>query len=214
MFCAKPPNDWQTGGLRGRVKSYRLSTYPPIMDEGEWIPADTTYPGYIETSKYDRGGSLEEMVYQDKSADYYQRLVQGWDEERRSKIYTIYNQDAEIIVNQVFENLSAKGYKINSYSQEKEFENSVEGFFDRRGRIRKMTIIDRDGERRYQKLEYNRKGHLKSLLFMDSEKDTLFSARYEYLDFDAKGNWTKRLQYSLKEPDEPIQIHIRSYKYY
>lgn len=63
------------------------------------------------------------------------------------------------------------------------------------------------------KYSYNNKNHLSSFLVFSTEQDILTSSYFQYLVYDEKENWTKRIVFEDKYYQKPKAIEIRVIHY-
>jgi hypothetical protein len=86
------------------------------------------------------------------------------------------------------------------------------------GREVKLLYQELRGDTIYIQLsiisEFNDKGYLATRKHINKSGATEWYRKFEYLEFDYKKNWTKRLDYNLIENEKPVNMVIREIEYY
>ena len=196
---------------KGKVKSVTLRTYEAESKFGEWEAGDPTYPHYKinfdanglyqEYISYYIDGSLlgkEIPVYKNNKfveAIWYDE--EGQFEEKTKRNKTSKNETEVEVFNKQDEKIrSSKRTLRNGYVTKSSSTYFKDGKED--GIYTALFELDKDGNSISQKN-------------LDEKGEVKFHATFEYLEFDQKGNWTKRL---TTDADGDSEISIREIEYY
>jgi len=86
--------------------------------------------------------------------------------------------------------------------------------FKENGKKIKVVWNGENGKENITEWEHNEDGNIISEKRTDNERAITFFQKYEYIEFDEKNNWTKRLIYEDDNDMTPKDISIRKIKYY
>ncbi|MEM6686128.1 MAG: hypothetical protein AAF617_10120 [Bacteroidota bacterium] len=214
ISCSSESTDWQLANLEGNVKSF--------TEKWVHIPkkSSSPTPPYITYTRvsYDTLGyctlrerldddlcSIEKTILERNGVDLTQEIV--------------YNRYNEVLQTRKVKSISKSGCTMDVYNQynRKSFEteqvygnNKIKRYFSH--------FIKLDGSGRETSTvayKYNSKGKL-SKIYVDKENQGSYYMRYEYVEFDAHNNWTKRFVHFKRGggKENKTQIQTRFYEYY
>gem|GEM_PF-1595412 len=206
-------NDREYWGLNDNVKSCFERYYKVEKKFGKWENGNLEYHGHYQVS-FDKKGQYQEIDYYDYDMNLSGKIIpvrknnkiieeQYYDEggtlRSITKINQISNRESQ------YESFNEDGEKVA-------FGKSIR----KAGKLmeQNQTIVRDDSENEIYTTthEYDKDGNVISFKRISSESEVDLHVRYEYLEFDEKKNWTKRLMYV--DDDEPQNIAVREIEYY
>lgn len=212
--CSEHPG-WKRFGLKGKVKSFTERTYDAEKKFGKWENGDLKISGHNKTM-FNESGEITEIDYLDE------------DLKLTTKYIPTYKDDNVIEENYFDESgaLNSSNKFTNISSDKKEYER-----LDKEGRKEMDEILYYSKNQITKSIinsyyngnvldvftatfEYDKNNHLISMKQVNKKGEIILFIKFEYLEFDQKGNWTKRLNYDESDEENPKSIFIREYEYY
>ena len=198
-------------GLKGNVKSYFERVYKAEKKFGKWEKGNIAYYGHNQVI-FDKKGVFQEFECYDRAMNLTEKRIPIREKGKMlEKIF--YYGNGNLYRKSVYTHISKNEIDFERFNSDEE-KVGYGKIIRRNGRMTNQfyTKIYSDVER--EKLttvlyEYDKDGNLISEKHIE-EGVIYFSLRYEYLEFDAKKNWTKRLIFDEYEP----QIAIREIEYF
>jgi len=199
-------------GLKGDVKSYFERHYEVEKKLGKWEIGDIEYYGRHHRVTFDKKGLYQEIEYFDADLNL---TGKSFPIRENGKVVEEIIHDEGFQFKIIFEHVSKNEYYYESFNSDEK--KTVQGkTILKNGKVVKQigTIMTNETENEtYTTLfEYDKNGNL---IFQKetNKKGEIRSFRFEYLEFDAKKNWTKRLTFR-DDNDVPINIEIREIEYH
>jgi hypothetical protein len=200
-------------GLNGNVKSYFERLYEVEKKFGKWENGDIEYYGHSRVT-FDKDGQYREIENYDDDMDLTGKLLPVREKEKvLEEIY--YGKDGQLQSKTIILHISTNEIDFESFDSDGK--KTAHGKTIRKnGKVMKqvyITMRNNGEDETYTTLfEYDKDGNLISQKQTNEKGEIEFYFRFEYLEFDAKKNWTKRLTY--EDEDEPKNIAIREIEYY
>ena len=208
-------NDWDTFGLKGKVRTFSAQLYDAESKFGVWKPGNKQSFGHTVIS-FDRYGNYTSLDYMDENGQLTTKEIPKRENGQLVEA-NYYDGDGALISRSKVTHLSDEETKFVGYDATGE-KSSAGTFYFRDGRMVKQLLqIFSDGEISQEltnEMTYNEEGNLISQKQTDQNGEIVFHLRFEYLDPDDQQNWTKKLQYNAEKEGEPENITIFEYEYY
>ncbi|MDR0418746.1 MAG: hypothetical protein LBH34_00860 [Prevotellaceae bacterium] len=193
--CSSNYTDWDLEGLKGKVKQYEERSSKAIEKFGEWALNENDMS--IKIVRFNENGRTKEWVMYDKNGGELDKEI------------LIYEGD-KLIGSEYF----AKKLKVGTLEIEQDgnkivyrSRRTIPIYEERIIKDKRITrvITDDYGDGTFDTLnnEYSEKGLLR----------TSSISSYENLEFDSKGNWTKRMITSKERPEDRY-VEQRVYEYF
>ena len=207
-------NERKNFGLNGNVKSCFERLYEVEKKFGRWENGDTEYNGHYQVI-FDKEGKYQEINYYDSYMDLIGKQLPTREKGKVSEeIY--YDEYGELQNKTMIKHISKNEIDFESFNSDGE--KTVHGkYIQEGGKIMKQSYTfimqDNDEDETYTiSFEYDKEGNLIYQKQTNKKGEIVSYVKFEYLDFDKKNNWTKRLMY--EDDDEPKNIAIREIEYY
>ena len=205
-------NDLTLIGLKGKVKSSEEKNYQAKKESGKWICGDERQDYHRCYIKLDNDGNYREIKYLDSKGNLALRMTP---KREKGKIVEeiFYNERGE--VNNVFKYNFISDNEIETKLYAKNVEGSGK-IYRENGRNVKCYysyVFERDTIVYNSTWEYNKDGRMTRYIVKDKTGKITTYERYEYLEYDKEGNWTKKLIYNKDNP-QPQYISTRKIEYY
>ena len=212
MSCSNA-DERKNFGLKGNVKNYFERLYEVEKKFGKWEMGSMASYGHNRVT-FDENGLYQEFEYYIYDMDLIGKLIPirengkvleeiYYDENGYPKSKTTIKHISKNEVD--FESFDSEGKK-NSYGKTIRKNGNIINQFS-------TTIRSNVEDEKYTTLfEYDKDGNLISRKQTNQKGEIVVHLRFEYLEFDEKKNWTKRLIY--EKDDKPENIAIREIEYY
>jgi len=198
--------DSEKDGLKGKVKSVQLSTYSTKSVFGVW--ESTGEELWKETKHYDEKGRYISQEY------------------ASNKFIPKYEQDILVEENQYLENGDLAATTKFKYISKNEIElirfhengdklNHEVKYFENKRHSKTLGtdyLFGADSIKYTIYLIYDDSGNITQRKIVYTDEEKLYN--YEYIEFDDKKNWIKRLTFIPKNGKEPAEIAIRKIEYF
>jgi len=206
--------------LKGEVKSSFAKFYGVEKKDGEWVKGNILYRH--NRVIFDKKGLLQEVEHYNEHIFLTGKTIPT---RKKGKIVeeSYYDKDRDFVEKTIFKHISKNEIDFERFSSNGEkFRYGKTIRKNGKKTSKSTTFMYRDDEFRedIELFEYDKDDNLISVETTDEEGEITVSVRYEYLEFDAKGNWTKRLMFEIhhKHRDyrvsEPVCIETREIEYY
>lgn len=211
MSCSNT-DERKNFGLNGNVKSCFERLYEVEKKFGKWENGDIEYYGHSRIT-FDKKGLYQEIEYYDDDMDLTGKLLPVREKGKvLEEIY--YDEDGKLQNKTTILHISKNEIDFESF----DFDGKklAHGKTIREnGKVMKQiytTTRNNEDETYTTLFEYDKDGNLISQKQTNKKGEIVFYQRFEYLEFDTKKNWTKRLTY--EDDNKPINIAIREIEYY
>ena len=213
--CSSPSN-WDRFGLKGEVRTYQERSYPAQHKFGKWEPEDTS-PFQREVAKFNEQGQLEEFEsFYKPDISIMIPTFEGGVIVKES----YYDEEGELMYELRYISSSPSTLEYEIY--EKSGRKTGGGkYFLKNNRIVKRKSWSYRGEEMVEgpftiHIEYDQNNHMLSVKSFNREEDEKLEpdVLYEHLEYDSKGNWTKRLARHPGSAEIEPTITIREIEYY
>lgn len=193
--CSSSYTDWDLEGLKGKVKQYEEKSSKAIEKFGEWALDENDMS--VKVVRFNENGRTREWVMYDKNGGELDKeiLTYGGDKLIGSEYFAKKLKVGTLEIEQNDNKIVYKSKRTIPIYEERIIKNKKI--------IRVITDNYGDGTFDTLNNEYNEKGLLRTSNFYD----------YEYLEFDSKGNWTKRMITSKERPEDKY-VEQRAYEYF
>ncbi|MEM6686127.1 MAG: hypothetical protein AAF617_10115 [Bacteroidota bacterium] len=207
--------DWEKFEVAGKVKSYTEYHYEVKLEEGKWVQGELSSLG-SHINYFDAQGNYTHRDIFDIDNNFIEKILVK-KEGRKLVEEVIYDANEQVIGKisieedtndkMVYSTFDKDGYITSKgtlhYKNNKLHRQDIKIFSD-----------DGDTRRIVSVFKHNDAGNLSHQIGLGQQGDTTNILKYEYETFDARNNWTKRLDYPFKGIDSPDKIVIRTYEYY
>jgi len=199
--------------LKGEVKSSLIQLYDAAEINGEWVKGKMLLLGHNRIT-FDEKGVYQGLEKYDSDMDFTEKFVPIREngklvEERNYARYGIlytYTEYTYITKNKV---------TFETFDADDRFLNAGE-IIRKNGKIISQSVASMSfgfkGKAQISLYEYDKNDYLILIKETNDKGEIKTYLRYENLEFDAKGNWTKRLVFT--EEKEPEHIEIREIEYF
>jgi len=219
-------SDWD---LKGNVKSCFSYSYEVESKFGKWEKGKRRKYGHTQVTFDKKGGPQEEESY-NSDMDLISKIIYVC-ENGQILEYAAYSGDGKLLSKTKYNYISnseilTKRFYFYNNNNDSVFVDSV-NITREKGKMRKQVRLEIRSDTAYDirticEFNYNEEGNkndykvIKELYKEDDIFHTnVFKYRYEYLEFDTKNNWTKRILFGEYDgKSEPICMEIREIKYY
>jgi hypothetical protein len=203
-------NERKNWGFKGNVKSCFERLYEAKKKFGKWENGDIEYYGHNRIT-FDKKGLYQEIEYYDDDMDLTGKLV-AIREKRKLLEEMYYDGDGKLQSKTIVNNNEFDFESFDSNGEKTSYGNTIR----KNGKIIKIvqTMIKNGVEDdTYTTLfEYDKDENIISQKRTNKKGEIDFQMKFEYLEFDEKKNWVKRLMY--QDDDKPENIAIREIEYY
>lgn len=198
-------------GLKGDIASCKISASEALEKFGEVVGGETDE---YHITLDDKGRVYEIDGYD--YGDFSSKTKMIWD---GKKLFgaKVYDEDGELDSTIKLKKTSGNKQEIETYWADSLI--STVGIEDamKNGRIATRTVVDEDGEYTCN-YSYDKKGNLISLTGsgkVKGEEPTTSKSELEAIEFDKKGNWTKRILWAVNDNGErePVGYYTREFEY-
>lgn len=214
ISCSKP-SAWRDYRLNGKVKSFIERYYEAEMKFGEWENGDIIRDHH-NSVKFNESGDYSEIAYYDNDLNLTNKWIPIYNNNLVVEEHH-YDASGELIRVLKINYISSKEMEVNVFDKDgKKIENAKIEFQKRRERITKVSEYNGDNITNgstYHSI-YNKKHQVISYKETNMKGEIITYEKYEYLTFDEKGNWLKRLVFDSDNEKEPKSITVREYQYY
>lgn len=199
--------------LKGNVKNYFEQIYDAEHMFGKWEKGRKHYSGH-EKAHFDKNGLyLETEIYNDDMALSGKIIPIRDDKGRIVELHTYHSSDgdAETMTKELYNYVSKEKIEhvFYTFGDEKVFQWDIMLKNGKPSKRVETNVYDNDELTMIY--EYDKKGNLVYENYLDKEGNIAAYMKYDYLDFDAKGNWTEMMIY---ENDKPLEVRTRAIEYY
>ena len=214
LSSCETKTDWSLYALNGKVKKYAENHYEPETKFGEWQKGKPQEYGSNSVT-FDTSGMYNGMDFLDENNELRERLKAKVENGKILEELS-YDKDGKLTGETKFTYLSDSDIEFVRYDQKGEITGEGTSFLENGKVIRRdYKVIDK-GEALIEfrmRFEYNTKGDI-SKSYQEDEDGNITSYTYEYVEFDEKKNWIKRLDYSKENSETPEKVVFRTYEYY
>lgn len=214
LSCSNHQSSLKSFGLNGKVKSCLEKHYSAEKKFGEWQAGDENEYAH-NRSGFDQDGNhlWTEYLDNDGKLEAKEKSIYENGELIESEFYY---EDGELLSKTKYLKSSENELEFVSYDANGKTKSKGISYF-KNGRVIKssVTIFENDEIKNEltQIFEYDKHNNLIVQKRTDNKGAIQHSAKFEYLTFDNKNNWLKRLEYNF-ESEEPKNIVIREIEYY
>ena len=205
-------SEYKFWGLKGRVKKCTERVYYADQKDGEWELSGMRDQGNFRVS-FDEDGKYTGVDYFNSSEVSTGKLIPVR-EMGRIVEEPYYDELGVLIYTNKIKEESGGEQEYESFDNH-QVKTGAGKMIRKNGRLLKQiyrTYIDDEVNTRYTtEYEYDKDGNMIVQKQMDGDGDVKLTIKFEYLEFDNIGNWTKRLVY---EDDWPATIVVREIEYY
>ena len=206
-------NELKSWELNGKVKSVFERMYEVDEKFGKWEAGDLMHTIHNKVN-FDENGLYQGMEYYGYDMKLSMKIIPK--RENGTIIEEIhYDEDGRLQSKTKINRISKNEIEAETFNHGNEliYRNKIT---QKDGRaIKVVQTIIKDGEESEiytMSSEYDKNGNLKSHRRTNKKGETDFHIRFEYLEFDQKKNWVKKLMY--EDGNEPEYISIREIEYY
>jgi len=233
-------NFWKAQGFKGEVKSYVELTYAVEKKSEKWVKGAALYIGNQKTTYSPKGKFLTFESY-GKNMNLLSKSVPKYDGNKRIGMLVHGSNDSLLSRSEniqspkkVTETLNYNGADIfvGKSKRIRVSKNVLETYtYDALGKktryvkelLENNKVVSRSTTEYKDTLatmvmnvvySFDEAGLMTRMKYTIEGGPVVMDEIYEYLEFDVKGNWTKRLIYTLESPKEPEKIVLREFEYY
>ncbi|HER08341.1 MAG TPA: hypothetical protein ENO20_05455 [Bacteroides sp.] len=207
--CSGPSGDLDEAGLKGKVKSITEHQYDARHEAGSWVPGDPSFYGH-RIIHYDKDGvytkSIALSAFNDTTG-YTTCRREGGELVEEKYVSTVEDRTTRSLM----ERVSDEQVNFEVWEGDRLYYEGA-NYFDARGRISRQIRVVNDLE------VTNHYVYEKDLLVenyqLDHTGQRTLTQLYEYVEFDGKGNWTRKLVYVGTEKIVPDLVVTREIEYY
>ena len=213
--CQSMGNDWDRLGLKGKVKRVEERTYNVDGQKfGEWQQGRRTFGnanmafdangGFLWTETLDRDLKLNSKYVVKRQSD---RLFNE----------LFYNAEGQLTDKNEVERVSANRTTFVNYDMDGNKRLEGDTYLRNHKLARQEFTLFEKGVAQsgfVVVFEYDEDGNLIRQKQTRNGEELTYFARYEYLTFDDKKNWTKRLEFDEEDATEPVRMATRTYLYF
>lgn len=214
LISCSASSDVEEMGLNGKVKSVFQKKYEVENRFGKWEKGDLSVDVLHVKTKFDGTGKYIESECYNYNMDMYGKIIPS---RKNGKIIEeiFYDRDGKLKSKDVF-HYPSKNDIIKDVFDADSNKIRCSKFILKNGKTIKMieTIINDGGEDEIYTVlyDYDIKGNLIYERASNKNGETVDDYKFEYLEFDIKGNWTKKIAY--KDTGVPEYMLIRNIEYY
>lgn len=211
--CSDSNNDWSKEGLKGKVASYTEINDLAKNNSGEWV-VNSESVNY-EKVEFDKDGvSKGSSFYFDNNLAGSRRFEKK-DGKTIKEFFYIGDGELFSIIDYSYlpgdkvEIITSSGNGVVDAIATEYYKNNQIVMSEHRDGVDKSKI------KFTMNYEYDKNHNVVKSKFIDLETNEIYISEFEYLSFDDKGNWTKRIEYpSELRSNENTYITIREFEYY
>lgn len=212
--CVHQKISYDDSNLRGRIKSIDEKHFTAVKNNGKWENKKATKEGdnkvffdengrCVSTEFLRENGNLRaKMLYKYENDRLKEKHFQ---DEKGRLVYKIlyYPQNKEIVEYAIHNNKGLKTEDGKLFYKKGLLVKKENTIYDKKSSIESIVFTN----------EYDKRGALlKQEQIRDKGKNITLS--YEYIEFDKKKNWTKRIEKFISGGKEEVIITIREYEYF
>lgn len=194
LISCSVSSDVKEMGLNGKVKSVFQKKYEVENRFGKWEKGDLSIDVLLVKTKFNNTGRYIESEYYNYNMDMYGKIIPSH-ENGRIMEEIFYDRDGKLKSKDVFHYPSKNDITKDVFDADSN-KTRCSKFILKNGKTVKMieTIINDEGEDEIHTVlyEYDMKGNLIHERTLNKNGETVGDYRFEYLEFDSKGNWTKK----------------------
>lgn len=212
MSCSNR-TDLQNRGLNGKVRSCTERVHHPEKKGEKFDAGEIEDFGNHNCVKFNEKGEYTGIEYLDPEGNLFARLTP---KRENGKIIEegFFDEDGKLMNNTKITYISDDETEFESFDDTGE--RTAKGkTFSKNGRITKQTYtlyVGADADKEFTiTFEYDTNGNKIEQKQVDNNGNAVFSAKYEYLEFDKQNNWIKMLAYRDGEPESVL---VREIEYY
>jgi hypothetical protein len=212
MSCSSR-TDLQKWGLNGKVKSCTEKVHQVEEKFGKFDAGDIDYYGNHCRIGFDEKGAYTEIEYLDPEENVFGKLIP----KRENGVVIeegFYDEDGKLLNNTKNNFISEDEADFESFDETGKKTASGKTI-SKNGNAVKQTYYfyngDDAGEELIMTFEYDKDGNRIEQKQVDNTGKVLYSAKFEYLEFDEQKNWIKMLTY---RDGEPASVTVRKIEYY
>lgn len=213
MSCSKV-TDWDKFGVKHEVREYSEKHYLPVKKDGNWEKGEIAFFGHHKVS-FDEDGNYLRMKYFDDTDKFAGEVVPKRQDDKVIE-ESFYFRDGTLLNKTAIKHVSDN---IQSYIvYDGQGKKTSEGkFLSKDSKITRQKFKELEGKEFKEYLTtftYDNKGNITSRKQVDNDGKVISFTRYEYLLYDVRDNWVKKLEYSSEDASEPDKLIERTYEYY
>lgn len=214
--CSSPTDRdlWQ---LKGEVKALKEKNYRTELVAGEWMKRNgEMYGGY--SVDFEKSGNYIEMRQYGYRGEFIQKLVPT--REDGLVVDESYYDENNVLQTKIkINHLSKNELEYESYNANNTLVNKGKTQKKNNKIIKQLMDVYEGGEKVNElttTYEYDDKGDIISLKQTDKNGEAKLFQKFKHLEYDEKGNWTKKLVYKGEsDEEESVElIVIRDIEYY
>lgn len=207
--CSGTISDLDEAGLKGKVKSLTEHQYDARHEEGSWVAGDPSFYGH-RIMIYDKDGVYTKSIALNEFNDttgYTTCRREGGELVEERYVSTLEDRTTRSLM----ERVSDEQVNFEVWEGDRLYYEGA-NYFDSRGRISRQVRVVNDLE------VTNHYVYEKDLLVENYQVDytgqRTLTQLYEYVEFDGKGNWTRKMVYVGTEKIVPDLVVTREIEYY
>lgn len=204
IISCKNQTDLEEAGFKGKVKSVHSTHTATKNSFGVWESTGKVL--WSETANYDeKGKCISITIGNNKVIPKYEKEILVEQSQ--------YTEDGRLISTAKFQHNSENELEINRFNENGKKEMHEVITYKNKKAIKDICsfIYSDDTVTFTNYLVYDEKGNVSEQKRVDKTGEQTFN--FEYIEFDDKKNWTKRLTY-INHSKEPSEILIRQFEYY
>jgi len=211
-------SEWISEGMKGKVYSVRESHYRPEFKFGSWQSGEQVHNYHRTITSFDnKGRALEIIAYWDEDEEsIISKRTLSWEKDKLVE-YISYQGDGEIDELARYNYISKNIINAKTYNDSNDLILNQELILKDNRMLKSIESFLPDGIKLNRietgTWEFNNNGNLIVLKYVNETGSTVWYRKFEYLEFDRKKNWTKRLVF-MKDKSIPDLLTIREIDYY
>ncbi len=177
--------------LKGPVRKVILSE--------QYFENDDLKSSTFEALKRDETGFLFGKKEVLSEFEISERIYIRYNERKQRTLFEEYDDDGELDDKMTYTyNANGQLIEIRDFDEDGELQKTISYEYNERGDLVSETFRDEDGDMRDKNvLVYTKDGYPK--LYLDYDSDNELERRTLYLNYDAHGNWTRKITQSMDE---------------
>lgn len=194
--------------------SYTSYTY----NQNDTLTIETSYDSEGEISEksvfsYDEKGRVSQVVIFNNTDNLTGSRLYEYDDKSNTATVCAYSPRGRLLnkaVTKMDKNDHPTEFKL--YNESNQLVNFRQETHDKSGKLNRLTILNPEDQTVMMVVafSYDKQGNLVLQEGLDGNGEAFIPCRYEY-QFDAKGNWTQKIEY---EGESPKSVTERQIEYY